>query len=108
LCTILIESGTALKVARLIKMCLNESYSRVRIGKQMSDVFSIKNGLKQGDVLSPLPIKSVLGYAIRRLEVNQGGLKLNVHTTFRFMLMGLLYCCKSTYYNDKQKILVIR
>jgi hypothetical protein len=35
-------------------MCLNETYSRVRIGKHLSDRFPIKNGLKQGDALSPL------------------------------------------------------
>ena len=30
-------------------MCLNETYSRVRVGKNLSDMFPIKNGLKQGD-----------------------------------------------------------
>jgi hypothetical protein len=29
-------------------------YSRVRIGKYLSDNFPIQNGLKQGDALSPL------------------------------------------------------
>jgi len=35
-------------------MCLNETYSRVWVGKYMSDMFAIWNGLKQGDALSPL------------------------------------------------------
>ena len=35
-------------------MCLNETYSRVRVGKHLSDVFPIMNCLKQGDALSPL------------------------------------------------------
>jgi hypothetical protein len=39
--------------SRLIKMCLNETYSRVRIGKNLSDKFAIENDLKQGDALSP-------------------------------------------------------
>jgi hypothetical protein len=43
-----------MKLVRLIKMYLNETYSRVRVGKHLSDMFPIKNGLKQGDVLSPL------------------------------------------------------
>jgi hypothetical protein len=47
---ILIEFGIRLKLVRLIKMCLNETYSRVRVGKHLSDRFPIKNGLKQGDV----------------------------------------------------------
>jgi len=35
-------------------MYLNETYSRVRGGKHLSDMFPITNGLKQGDALSPL------------------------------------------------------
>jgi hypothetical protein len=35
-------------------MCLNATYSRVRVGKHLSDTFPIKNGLKEGDALSPL------------------------------------------------------
>jgi cleavage and polyadenylation specificity factor subunit 1 len=35
-------------------MCLNETYSKVRIGKHLSDSFPIHKGLKQGDALSPL------------------------------------------------------
>jgi hypothetical protein len=33
-------------------MCLNETYNKVRVGKQLSDSFPIQNGLKQGDALS--------------------------------------------------------
>ena len=51
LCNILIEFGIPKK---LVKMCLNETYSRVRVGKNVSDMFPIRNGLKQGDSLSPL------------------------------------------------------
>jgi hypothetical protein len=35
-------------------MCVNETYSTVRVGKLLSDEFPIENGLKQGDALSPL------------------------------------------------------
>ena len=51
---ILIEFGVPMKLARLIKISLNETYSTVRVGKHLSDMFPIKNGLKQGGVLSPL------------------------------------------------------
>ena len=38
---ILIEFGIPLKLARLIKMCLNETDSRVRVGIHFSDMFPI-------------------------------------------------------------------
>jgi hypothetical protein len=48
---ILIEFGIPRKLVGLIKICLSETYSRVCIGKNLSDKFSIENGLKQGDAL---------------------------------------------------------
>ena len=69
--------GITKKLVRLIKMCLTETCSRVRAGKNLSDIFPIRNGLKQGDALSPLLFKFDLEYTISRVQVNQNGLKSN-------------------------------
>jgi hypothetical protein len=41
------EFGIPVKLVRLIKMYLNKSYSKVCIGKNLSDALPIQNGLKQ-------------------------------------------------------------
>ena len=53
---ILTEFDIRMKLVRLIKMSLNETYSTVWVGKHLSDMFPIRNGLKQEDVLLPLPL----------------------------------------------------
>jgi hypothetical protein len=48
----------------------------VHISKNLSYRFLIENGLKQGDILSPLIFNCALGYTIRRIQESQEGLKL--------------------------------
>ena len=58
-------------------MCLNKIFSRVRVGRLLSDMFLVRNVLKQGQVLSPLLFNFVFEYAIRRDQVNLDGWKLS-------------------------------
>jgi hypothetical protein len=58
-------------------MCLNETYSKIHVGKHLSHSFLIQNGLKQGDARSPLLFNFGLEYTIMKVQENQVGLKLS-------------------------------
>jgi len=42
LCNILIEFGVPMKLVRLIKVCLSETYSRFRVGKSLFTGFLLR------------------------------------------------------------------
>ena len=66
---ILIKFGVPKKkLVRLIKICLDGTQSKVRIGNYLSSSFPIENGLKKGDALSPLLFNFALEYAIRKVQ----------------------------------------
>ena len=80
-----------MKLLGLIKKCLTERQSRVREGNNFSDMFPIRNVLKERDVSSPFLFNFDLEYASRRVQANEDVLKLNGAHQVMFMLMILIY-----------------
>jgi len=63
----------------------------VREGKHLSDMFTMKNCLKQRDALSPLLFKIELDMPLVVLRQTRRACNLMVHMSFCFSLMMLTY-----------------
>jgi len=84
------------------KMCLNEAYGRVYLGKHLSDMLLANSGLKKGDTLSPLLAKFAVTHAMRRVQINPEGLKVNgAHQVLVYADDVNITGQKHTDYNEK-------
>jgi hypothetical protein len=92
--------GVPMKLFRLVKLCLNETYGKVFIGKHLSKSFPIQNGLKQGDALLPLLFKFVLQCAIKKVKETEVGLEVIVKKA-KYVL---LFCHQNAVKNCGVKI----
>jgi hypothetical protein len=73
-----------------VKQCNGYDNSNNKNTNKISDMFPVRNGLKQGDALSPLLFNFALEFTIRRAHVNQEGLKINGRCHILVMLMTLV------------------
>jgi hypothetical protein len=58
--------GIPVELVRLIKMFVNETSSKICVGRTLSEAFPVQNCLKQGDNLLPFLFNFALEYAIRK------------------------------------------
>jgi hypothetical protein len=64
-----------MKLVSLIKMCWNETYSKICVGEHLSNNVRVQIGLKQGDALLSLLFNFALEYGIKKVQKNQVGWK---------------------------------
>jgi len=98
---ILTEFGIPMEPVRLIKMGLIETYSRVWVGKHLSDMCPVRNGLKQGDAVWPLLFNFASEYDIRKYlwhnqQINNIVTNITDYIRLPHMIITLWYNCNSS------------
>jgi hypothetical protein len=93
-----------MKLDRLIKMCLNQAYSKVCIGKHLSE-FSYPEWSKKRDPLSSLPFNFTLEYSIRKVQENHVRLKWNVTRQLLTYADMWIYCEIDTVKKNKETLI---
>lgn len=68
LCDIFIQWCIPLNIGSEIEMCLNESSSKVRLGRYLSDTVPVQNALQHCDTLLPLLSSFDLQDAIQKVS----------------------------------------
>ena len=70
------EFQIPLKLINMCKLCIQDTYSKVRIKGKTSAAFKNKTGLKQGDALSPLLFNIALQKIINKLKLTPAGINI--------------------------------
>jgi hypothetical protein len=71
-------------------------------------MFPIKSDLRKVDALSPLLLNFALEYGMRRVQVNQDGLKVSGRYQFLFMTMMLVHLAEAyILYRKTQKLYLL-
>jgi len=68
LCEALKTFGIPLKIIKMVQLCNSETYSKVKLGNEMSMAFKIKSGLRQGDAMSPILFNMALESVVREMS----------------------------------------
>jgi hypothetical protein len=67
-CIIFIGCDMPRKLVQLMKMCLSDICNKVYVGKHLCDMFTIHNGLKQGDASLQLLFSFPLDCSARKVQ----------------------------------------
>jgi sorting nexin-29 len=67
------ELGIPAKLVRLCSMTLSNTISSVKVGNDLSETFSTRRGLRQGDSLSCVLFNLLMESVIRKAGVHRGG-----------------------------------
>jgi hypothetical protein len=67
------EFGLPPKLVRLVRATMTGTEAQVKVQTDLTDTFEIRQGLKQGGGLSPVPFNLALEYVIRKLPADANG-----------------------------------
>ena len=72
------EYGISGKIVRIMNSLYENTRAQVRVNGVMSDYLSLKTGVKQGCVLSPLLFNIFIDWVVRRVMENVGDTGIEV------------------------------
>ena len=72
----LYDIGVNGKLWKIIKSWYTDSTSRVRVNNQLSELFTVERGVKQGSVLSPTLFLTVMDCLLKQLKEEKHGLSV--------------------------------